>query len=164
MSKATRRPYAEALAIAQRWEKILAPYCERIQLAGSLRRQAEDVGDVEFVVIPKDKTIFMECLNSMGFTGKKKSEAFRYTLLQDDTQIEVYMTTPESWSAALLYATGPKQYTIRLRALATRSRGMLLNHNGLFKKDTNEMVAGATEEEILERLGSRWRSPKERVK
>ncbi len=36
MKKAT--PYAEALPLAQQLVEILAPTCERIEIAGSLRR------------------------------------------------------------------------------------------------------------------------------
>lgn len=43
----TVRPVAEKLGAA------LAPYCERIEVAGSIRRGKAEVGDIEIVAIPK---------------------------------------------------------------------------------------------------------------
>ncbi len=159
MSQGKHRPYAEALPIARYWSEILKPYCDRLQIAGSLRREASDIGDIEFVVIPKDKPSFVEFLTTMGFTGGD----FKRSLTKDETQIEVYMASEENWGACLLYATGPKNYTIRLRALAKNSRGMLLNEKGLFSGE-GQRIAGRTEEEILSCLRATYRPPKERIK
>lgn len=45
------------LALAQVYGNLaredIAPYCERVEVAGSIRRGKPDVGDVELVVIPK---------------------------------------------------------------------------------------------------------------
>jgi hypothetical protein len=49
-----RRPYAEALPIAERLREDLAPYCERGPcIAGSLRRHTDNVKDIEYMAIPK---------------------------------------------------------------------------------------------------------------
>jgi DNA polymerase/3'-5' exonuclease PolX len=44
--------YTHALAIAERVHDALAPFCSRISLAGSLRRQRPQVKDVELVAVP----------------------------------------------------------------------------------------------------------------
>jgi DNA polymerase/3'-5' exonuclease PolX len=48
----TRYQLAEAEPIAASIVEHLAPFCERIVIAGSIRRQAATIGDVELVVIP----------------------------------------------------------------------------------------------------------------
>lgn len=53
MSTGERRSYAEAQAIAQRLYDVLEPACVRITIAGSLRRKAPDIGDIELVLIPR---------------------------------------------------------------------------------------------------------------
>jgi DNA polymerase/3'-5' exonuclease PolX len=45
--------YADALRLATRIQDLLAPHCERIEIAGSVRRQRADVKDIEIVAIPK---------------------------------------------------------------------------------------------------------------
>lgn len=44
---------AQALAIAEKVKALLAPHCERIEIAGSIRRKKPDVKDIEIVAIPK---------------------------------------------------------------------------------------------------------------
>ena len=51
MSK-TQRPLPEAERIAAAIVADLAPSCDRIQVAGSVRRRKEVVGDIELVLMP----------------------------------------------------------------------------------------------------------------
>lgn len=44
---------AAAQHIADRAYGALAPHCFRISIAGSIRRKAPEVGDIEVVAIPK---------------------------------------------------------------------------------------------------------------
>jgi DNA polymerase/3'-5' exonuclease PolX len=53
MSTGTRLPLQEALVLARELVALLSPACERIQIAGSIRRHKPDVGDIELVMIPK---------------------------------------------------------------------------------------------------------------
>ncbi len=53
MSTSVRRPLAEGEAIASALVADLEPYCARIQVAGSIRRRKEMVGDIEIVAIPR---------------------------------------------------------------------------------------------------------------
>ncbi len=43
----------KALEIAEKTKELLAPYCERIEIAGSIRRKKPEVKDIELVAIPK---------------------------------------------------------------------------------------------------------------
>jgi DNA polymerase/3'-5' exonuclease PolX len=49
----TRFPRAKAISVAREVAAILAPNCQRIIVAGSLRRGKAEVGDIEVVYIPK---------------------------------------------------------------------------------------------------------------
>lgn len=46
-----------ALEIAQKVLKKLEPHCERISIAGSVRRMKYDVGDIEIVAIPSPSRV-----------------------------------------------------------------------------------------------------------
>jgi len=52
MSTGTRIPLAEADEVAAEIVGLLGPSCERIEIAGSIRRRRSGVGDVEIVAIP----------------------------------------------------------------------------------------------------------------
>jgi DNA polymerase/3'-5' exonuclease PolX len=47
---------AQATVIAERVKAELAPYCERIEIAGSVRRRKPQVKDIELVAIPRQVT------------------------------------------------------------------------------------------------------------
>lgn len=53
MSATTKTPYAEIHPIAARLLDALRPYCHRIEIAGSLRRKRDMIGDIEIVAIPR---------------------------------------------------------------------------------------------------------------
>jgi DNA polymerase/3'-5' exonuclease PolX len=46
-------PYAEALPVAEELRTLLAPACEQITIAGSLRRRKDLVSDIELVAEPR---------------------------------------------------------------------------------------------------------------
>lgn len=47
-----RTPLAEAKAIATDFLELIAASCEQVEIAGSIRRQKADVGDIEVVAVP----------------------------------------------------------------------------------------------------------------
>jgi DNA polymerase/3'-5' exonuclease PolX len=53
VTEKTRIPWAEAHALGMEGVELLRPVCERIELAGSIRRKAETCGDIEVVCVPK---------------------------------------------------------------------------------------------------------------
>lgn len=57
MSGATRIPISEALPIARAFVAEIEPYCERVVIAGSIRRGATVVGDVEIVAVPRTQIV-----------------------------------------------------------------------------------------------------------
>lgn len=50
-------PRADAVAVAKELCGALKPWCERLLVAGSLRRRRAEVGDVEIVYIPRKATV-----------------------------------------------------------------------------------------------------------
>lgn len=57
MSEGTRLPLAEASEIAEDLVALLLPSCERLEVCGSIRRQAPTVGDIDIVAIPRGEPI-----------------------------------------------------------------------------------------------------------
>ena len=56
MTTKTRFDLRIAEPVAERLVEQLRPYCERIQIAGSIRRRKWAVGDIELLCIPKYRT------------------------------------------------------------------------------------------------------------
>jgi DNA polymerase (family 10) len=71
-------------------------------------------------------------------------------VLRSGLQVDVRAVREESYGAALLYFTGSKAHNIALRGLANQ-HGWKLNEYGLFSG--KRRIAGATEEEVYDKLG-----------
>jgi DNA polymerase (family 10) len=126
----------------------------KIQPAGSLRRQAETIGDVDILVVAKKGKKIIDKFTKAGFVqeilaaGPTKGSA----IIRTETtpvHVDVRVVPKESFGAAAQYFTGSKQHNVRLREIAVKAK-LKLNEYGLFKAD--KMIAGATEEEIYQKL------------
>ena len=155
------RPQAEALA--GKMIALLEPSCSFIEIAGSYRRGREDPGDLDIVVILKPRETLPKIVESLAgeyssvsWVGEKKSQ-----IIVDGIKVDIRVSTPRALGAALLYFTGPAGYNIGIRRSA-KSRGMKLNEYGIFDRESNEYLGGATEEEIYAILGKNYRPPEER--
>ena len=71
-------------------------------------------------------------------------------LLAGNVQADLRVVPSDSFGAALMYFTGSKEHNIRLREMAIK-KGLKLNEYGLYRGE--KQVAGATEEEVYEKLG-----------
>jgi DNA polymerase (family 10) len=133
----------------------------KIQSAGSLRRQAETIGDVDILVVAKNGKKIIDKFTKAGFVqeilaaGPTKGSA----IIRTETipvHIDVRVVPKESFGAAAQYFTGSKQHNVRLREIAVKAK-LKLNEYGLFK--ANKMIAGASEEEIYQKLGLDFINP-----
>jgi len=134
---------------------------EKIQPAGSLRRCAETIGDVDILVAASGGEQIIQAFTSAGFvqevlaSGPTKGSA----IIQTETtpvHVDVRVVPGESFGAAAQYFTGSKQHNVRLREIAIKSKWKL-NEYGLFAGD--KMIAGPVEEEIYKKLGLDYIDP-----
>jgi DNA polymerase (family 10) len=125
---------------------------EQVELAGSIRRRKETVGDIDVLVITKkpqeimDFFTEMESVDEIIVKGPSKSTV----ILKQGLDCDLRVFENEIFGAALLYFTGSKELNVELRKIAI-SKGMKLSEYGLFKGI--DKVAGKTEKEIFNALG-----------
>jgi len=65
----TRIRLSEARQLAEAALALLAPYCDRIEVGGSIRRERMSIGDVELVAVPRFGTAFVRDPNDPMFGG-----------------------------------------------------------------------------------------------
>ncbi|HEY8665767.1 MAG TPA: PHP domain-containing protein [Tepidisphaeraceae bacterium] len=128
---------AVAEALAERLRKIKV--VRRAEIAGSLRRRKETIGDVDIVcavgemsagaAIAAEFVKFPEVDRVLG-QGPSKSSIVTHGGMQVDLRI----VPEENFGAALLYFTGSKEHNVKVRGLA-QAKGMTLNEWGLYRVD-----------------------------
>ena len=132
----------------------------RSAYAGSLRRMAETIGDVDLLVASEAPLPIMDAfvghpdVRQVLAHGETKSSV----VVGSGLQIDLRVVPLEVWGAALIYFTGSKAHNIRIREMAVRA-GLKLSEYGLFDAASGDRIAAATEEEVYERLGLPWVPP-----
>ena len=136
------------------------PGCVRIAAAGSLRRAAESIGDVDVLAAADDSAPLMAALTGMPFAAEVIASGPTKTSIRTSAglQVDLRVVPPDCWGAALQYFTGSQQHNVAIRELAVR-RKLKLSEYGLFDAETGECVVSRTEEEVYERLGLAWIPP-----
>lgn len=130
-------PYADALKIAEAFLAEISDCCARVEIAGSLRRKKETIGDVEIVAIPKYVDDGVDLLGDrvqhsllharlMNVPGEKHKTIMLpvykrplYALMTaqppeeppDPIQVDLYITTPECWGVNLAIRTGSADFS-----------------------------------------------------
>ena len=134
---------------------------EQIEVAGSLRRFRETIGDVDILVTvasAKDAEAVVKTFSEMPnvkevlAAGPTKGSV----RTEEGLQVDLRVVSPESFGAALVYFTGSKAHNIKIRGLAIE-RKLKINEYGVFKGKRQK--AGKTEEDVYAALDLSWIPP-----
>jgi DNA polymerase/3'-5' exonuclease PolX len=171
-----------ALPIAQRLVKLIEPYCERAEIAGSVRRGKPDVHDIEIVCRPK----FTFVTNLLGelveycpfynwlfshpdMIGKliKGGAKYRQYALPEGINLDMFIVTPPAeWGVIMTIRTGPEDFS---KWIVTRRREggglpsyMQVKDGVLFNTQTGKIESTPEEIDFLNKIGLGWIEPGKR--
>ncbi len=158
----SRYPLGRALPIAREAAAYLAGHAPvgRLDIAGSIRRWKETIGDIDIISTSSDPGAVMNAFTRMPgvkevlMKGPTKSSV----VLKEGMQVDIRVVDEDSYGAALAHFTGSKGHNIRLREIAVRA-GMKLNEYGIFSEKDDRKLGGRTEEEIYGLLGLQYVPP-----
>jgi DNA polymerase/3'-5' exonuclease PolX len=152
----THIPLTDAKKMAKSITEKLEPWCRpgHIIVAGSIRREKLTVNDVDIVCIPENHWRLLETIRGIGNSGGvglKKIEK----VIVGGVSIDIYIATPQNWTALLLIRTGSAENNIRLCSIAKKKGWHLAaDGSGLFS-EKGERIAGDTEERLSQKAASR---------
>ena len=160
----------EAEQIAAELVNKLRPLCDRVEVAGSIRRGRANVHDIDIVAIPNEEKIMaagyfgrQHLIGTIAATDQpiRNGQAIASFVFKD-VNIDIYWATHSTWGTLLLIRTGSKQHNIKLATLA-KSRGWQLKASGEGLFDAYQRrVAGNGEEDIFAALGLPFIPPGDR--
>ncbi|MBO0832113.1 MAG: DNA polymerase/3'-5' exonuclease PolX [Actinobacteria bacterium] len=136
------------------------PDCQQIAPAGSLRRAAESVGDIDVLAASADSAPLMAALTAMPESAEVIASGPTKTSIRTRAglQVDLRVVPLDCWGAALQYFTGSQQHNVRIREIAVRSK-LKLSEYGLFDAESGELIVSRTEDEVYARLGLAWIPP-----
>src|SRR5262245_43443304 len=141
-------PLAEKLVDEARKMKLV----ERADLAGSIRRGLETVGDIDLLISSRygeealREFVKLPAIKRVTALGGTRASV----LIEGNLQVDVRAVPRESYGAALQYFTGSKDHSVRLRTVALH-RGLKLNEYGVFRGE--KRIGGKDENEVYRLLG-----------
>lgn len=132
----------------------------KLDIAGSLRRMKETIGDLDILASSEDPEKVMDHFTRYPEIAEvlAKGTTKSSVLLNDNLQVDLRVVEERSYGAALQYFTGSKDHNVTLRGFAIK-KGFKLNEYGLFNKNTEEYIAGRSEEEIYKKIGFSYIEP-----
>lgn len=149
-----------------------APGVVRLELAGSMRRRKDTIGDVDVLAqCEGEGTPVVD--HFVAYSGGARVEGAGPTkgsiVLHSGLQVDLRVIPERSFGAALQYFTGSKDHNVAVRTRAVR-KGLRVNEWGVFRvpegidpadlgKEEGERMAGDTEEGVYEALGLAWIPP-----
>lgn len=166
MSGQIKYPYAEAYKIALEVVEQLKPHCERIKIAGSLRRKKSEVGDIEIVAIPKpyETGLFQSGIATIVNQWQKvKGELpCKYTqrTLPSGIKLDLFMAEESNWGYVLAMRTGSADYSHKVLANGWVREGFKSDGGYLFRD--GERYEVREEKDLFKLIGVRYVEPEDR--
>jgi len=143
---------------------------ERVDLAGSLRRWKETIGDVDVLVGSDDGEAVVEAFTDWpGADSVIEAGDTKASVRSGGVRVDLRVVVPEEFGAALQYFTGSKDHNVALRNHAIE-RDLKMNEYGTFDvsglddeaaadQRAGVRVAGETEEGMYAALDLPWMAP-----
>lgn len=176
MSSGKRLGYWDATYKAEMLKIVLEPYCETMELAGSLRRLKDVVGDIEVVIVPRaQKDLFGNAyyliqpirdalaLNHYEIVkgGDRYIQATRLGV-----QYDIFIASQETFGCVFMIRTGSAAFT---RKMVTQKRlgglcpdELYFQDGRLWRRGSDEPLNTPTERDVFDALGVDWISPEKR--
>ncbi len=129
-----------------------------VEIAGSIRRRKETIGDIDILVITDHPSEVMDSFTNFDnvdriiLKGSNKSTV----RLKENVSCDLRVLPEKSFGSALMYFTGSKETNVELRRIAIKNE-LKLNEYGLFRGE--EWVSGVTEQEVFRELGMDYIEP-----
>lgn len=132
---------------------------EEAELAGSLRRWRETIGDLDLVVASNANQEVMDAFVEFPEIGRVRGKGTTKTSVElvDGLKVQLWVQSPERFGTTLQYATGSAAHNVKLRELA-QSKGLSLSEHGFKAEDGTEVLC-AEDAEVYEILGIQWIPP-----
>jgi DNA polymerase (family X) len=135
---------------------------KRSEIAGSLRRKKEIIGDIDILVstAKKDAENIMKNfvtapdIEQVVAEGKTKSSI----IMKTGINVDIRVVADKEFPFALHYFTGSKEHNVHMRRIANE-QGYKLNEYGLFRESDNARVSCSEEKDIFVKLGLEYIPP-----
>ena len=177
--------HSAALRIAEGLVREFRPYCERMEIAGSIRRGKAEVGDIEIVAVPKLMAMYDMFGEQVGTRNEldhplgwllmnrarfvKNGPRYKQIALPEGIKLDLFLVLPPAqWGVIFAIRTGPAEFSrwiVTSRTLAGALPAGYKVKDGSVRRSLWEegfTISMPEEIEFLNFLGLGWIEPEER--
>ncbi len=153
-------PAALEVAEALREELLAHPSSERVELAGSCRRRAETVHDLDLIATSSDPAALVAAFSASPLIAEVRSSGLNGSsgLTQTGLGVDLRIVPPAQFGNLLQHFTGSRAHNVALRT-AAQTRGIRVSERGILFEETGELMRCETEEQVYATLGLPWVPP-----
>ncbi|HWD66013.1 MAG TPA: DNA polymerase/3'-5' exonuclease PolX [Solirubrobacteraceae bacterium] len=159
----TRRTVlSRALAVGERLVEALRahPAADRVELAGSARRMADSVKDLDIIATASDPAALAKAAAELTLVESAASPGDNATrlLTHSGLRVDLRIVEPDQFGNVLQHLTGSKEHNMALRDYAVR-RSLHISEYGVLDDSSGETHRCATEAEVYALLGMDYIEP-----
>jgi DNA polymerase/3'-5' exonuclease PolX len=171
---------SQAFEIAERIRSELAPFCDRIEIAGSIRRCKPEVGDIEIVAIPTrvhhepdlftsvaDDHVrfvafqkFCDLVNRWPAGKGKSTGKYTQRILPEGIKLDLFMADKDNWGLIYAIRTGSAAFSHHVLANAWVRAGYHSMEGHLVKGF--HKIPVREERDLFDLIGVAWQEPQKR--
>lgn len=135
------------------------PATEHAEVAGSLRRQKETIGDLDVVASSTDQEALADDFAEAPFVDEVVAHGpTKVSVKSRGTDVDLRIVEPEAYGSLLHHFTGGQAHNIALRERAVKM-GLNISEYGLARAGSGDYKPVASETELYERLGLAYIPP-----
>lgn len=165
--------YQDIKIIADKIVSELNPYCERCEIAGSIRRKKPDCKDIEVVIIPRQKDLnkLSDVVNSWHKVKGDITGKYTQRILPQGIRLDLFIANRDNWGLIYAIRTGSAEFSFRILACGWKKKGYT-SENGILYPALNEDEKGLDysnplfvreEKDLFDLIGIKYIEPELRI-
>ena len=148
----------EARKIALKYLNILKPYCTRIEIAGSIRREKPEVKDIEIVAIPGNIESFAREVNKLQKVKGEPTGKYTQRILPEGISLDLFIANEKNWGLIFAIRTGSVDFSHKTLACGWVKKGCHSKDGKLSDKQGREIIL-REEEDLFDLIGIPFLKP-----
>jgi DNA polymerase (family 10) len=153
---------SKALPIAEQIVGTLRahPAAHRVEVAGSMRRLADTVKDLDIIATSDDPPALARALAELDVVESvsQSGDVGARVMTHAGLKVDLKVVEPDQFGNVLQHFTGSKAHNVAMRETVVR-RGLHVSEYGVLDDATGETLRCSTEEEVYAALGLAWVPP-----
>lgn len=135
---------------------------EKSEICGSYRRQKQQIGDLDIVIIPKSISGIEKVLEDNNVRYKKRTLGYQFHI--DEVKVDLFIASENNFWMNVFMWTGSYYFTMKIRALYNR-RGYRLTTHAVSSNASRQILSDKfyfDEEKIFSFIGIDYIPPEKR--